>query len=1118
MNFNDMSSSEGSQTNLDNVDSGQNLNFYFFQKYTNLVTDAQNQAQISDEVIQSLLPKRENDTQDSSLDQDIAKNVNQNTSTSSNQQTTNPPDQKYEQEIPNDANSQLCNSFTSSSRQQMANPDEQNQEQQLQITVRSSQKEEQQMEKLNQIQQFRYNEMFFIELQIETESVISEIVQKYDQFLKFQNGLNQILKYSPKPKDNSNDESQQEYVENIKKLKNIIYILIDFPQKYNKLQNQVQNALKDLTQTHMLLCTHIKNLLKVTYIINKDNLGSNYDQLQEIKKSLDSCKTESEGLCNYLYEIQSVNHLITEHYSIFFAKENKDYASELQNLNEEYQKVLNEVDIQQNKVLHAYQQTNLAISQKNANIETHNTSVKLLQQDIKDLKSKLELFQKNMEKIINQDENTKQSYLKKLTEDRDKIIRDKQAFIDKKNSDQEIKLNQYQQQVNDLNKKYPLSKMCSLVEKKCFHYIFIQDESSSFASDHQYAVDGVTKLFDKINPDDYITYIKFDSSAQIKIGKTIKRNLTSSQFRSNIQNCRGGGTSFLAAFQALQQQIQNYYDEKEYPVVIFITCGQESSNIDSISNSILSICLDIVFYTIGYGSVNEQYLKNITNKFNNTVGEKKEINGKNVNLFYVKHTPDELVQSLSLISQQQSRITIEDIKKAQEFLKESFNSMSKTKEEHYSKLKDSYDKRLSLINNQIKELSSQNINSTNEMTKFMFNEIQKQQEYIIKLEQDETKEKSSINSLIYDIKQLKLEFLQSVYYDKQDEIDKLNLEQVLEKQLKSIKDQSKSEIDECKQKIIQFKQKIDQLQVEKENDLVQLGFQNFQHFSKFNELFGQSEESQKFYINLIQNLNMFITQLSYQNQAFDQSIENSKTYLEESSKLDNWYHVFTQFKQIDESIDPENRNQSIRKILFIINSSIEEKCKDDPIMQKFYDQVISAIDFNEIIQTVVNKKREEQVQYIKNKVIPEILKNKPKELTKLEKYEERILLKIRKLKRAVKNLREELKEELDQNKKAELEDEIEQYDQELKELNKDLEESKKQSDEILFEFETENSDKINIINQVVMSLIQATMFAFFKKKSQMASNPFYYLLNSSNSFLKILRGYKTCAIENGSKK
>lgn len=46
------------------------------------------------------------------------------------------------------------------------------------------------------------------------------------------------------------------------------------------------------------------------------------------------------------------------------------------------------------------------------------------------------------------------------------------------------------------------------------------------------------------------------------------------------------------------------------------------------------ICGDIIFYTIGYGSINEKQLKSITNKFNKSSNEKKEINGKDVALFY----------------------------------------------------------------------------------------------------------------------------------------------------------------------------------------------------------------------------------------------------------------------------------------------------------------------------------------------------------------------------------------------------------------------------------------------------------------------------------------------------
>ncbi|KAL4510009.1 hypothetical protein ABPG72_010202 [Tetrahymena utriculariae] len=955
---------------------------------------------------------------------------------------------------------------------------------------------------------------------IQLQSIITLIVQKQDQFKCFQKNLNEILKFYPKPQViYLNDYYQQCYAENIDKLKNMVFFLLDFALKYIKLQNKFSHVSKDFDRMYVLLCGHINNLLKVTYNINEQNLGSNFAKLKEVKKELEQYKIEAEDLSEILYAMQPANSQITEHFSTYFGQQIKDTSSGLEIQQDLLKKQNNEMEVLLNNALYQYRQTQLLISQKIDAMKTHEITANLMQKDINNMQVKLKQHQEQMEQKIKQDENYQESFWKQLTNERDILIKERFAFLEKRNSDQELIFSYYQQQFNNLVSKYLLGKICSFVEKKYFHYYFIQDESDSFSNDHQYAVQDVTKLFEKIRPDDYLTYIKFDSSSNIKIAKTLKRNISKNYFISKIQNCRGGVTNFMSAFQALLQQIQNYYNQEEYPIIIFITNGQDNSNLDSISSQILSVCQDLVFYTIGYGSVNEQGLKNITNKFNNSIGERKEINGKNVNLFYLKNTVDDLVQSLSQtqISQQQSQISIEDIKKAQQLLKDSFEAIQYTPDDDYSKVDESYNKKISLLNNQIKDFITGNCDSIEKLKQTMQNDIQKQNEYLNYLILEQSKENSKIEACKEEIKQIKLELLQKMQHDKIGAIEDINLEDEIEKKQNSIKNEFKVGIDQSKQKILELKQEIEQLQQEKEIKILEFGFQNLQHFQKFNNLFNNVKDAQIFYINLIKDLISLINQLTLQIEDFDQAIYNLQTQLKESRILDNQYHVFTHFKQIDETIDPENAFESIKKVLFIVNSSIAEQCRDDHQLQKFYDSLIRTVNLNEIIQQYVDKKREEQLEYINKTVIPEVIKNQPKELTKLQQTEEKQNEKIRKAIRKIKNLKDDLQAAKDLSERKELQDEIKDSEQDLKDLNKELEETKKELEEIQYEFETENSDKINIVNQVVFGLISAAMFAFFKKKSQIAVNQFYKLLNGSTSFTKSLRGYKTLDIENGFK-
>ncbi|EAR96839.1 von willebrand factor type A domain protein (macronuclear) [Tetrahymena thermophila SB210] len=1021
---------------------------------------------------------------------DIAQGDTQKTPSSSQQQNSDPNNLKNEQENKQE-NSEKAKLEPS----------------QLVVQIQNNQNQQ-------QTQIMRHGELT-IQNQLEVQSVISAIVNKYDKFSVYQDQLNTILKFSPKPSATDEDQdSQKKYVENVKKLKQIVCNLLDFPLQYNKLQNSFTDTTKDFNKIHSHLCSHINNLIKLTYNINQDNLGSNYKQLEVIQQKLDACKSDGENLQQTLYKLEKVNDSILEHFSTFFGQQMSDSQDNLFSLKEDLKKEIQKRDKEQYDASQKFQEASLLITQKNSMISTHQTRQKLLNSDIQQIESKIKKLEADKNKQVEDLEARKDKYLKQLEEEKAKLIREKSAFWDKKNSSQEARLSQYSQSINSLNSKYPLGKMCSIVEKKYFHYYFIQDESGSFSNDHQYAIQGVAQLFNRIKPNDYITYIKFDSSSHVDIPKTLKSSLSQGDFISKIQKCRGGGTNFQSAFQTLLQQIQSKYDQQEYPVVIFITDGQDNTDLDSIISQITSLCQDIVFYTIGYGSVNEKYLKNITNKFNNTVGEKKEINGKPVDLFYVKNTPNDLVQSLSSISQQQSSISIEDIKKAQQFLKESFEQMTKTAEEYYSKTEDSYDKKIGLITSQIYELQNKDISSAQQLTESVQKDILKQNQLKNQQIEQVSNENTQIENLRQEIRCAKQTFLRNIGQQDTGKIDDTDIEEELNKNLKLIQDKYQKEIHAIEEKIKNAIKKIEEDQQKQENTIIGFGFQNYPHFKKFNDSQNAVKEAQIYYINLIQDLMSLVKQLQFQNNSFNEAIENSQTYLEESNKFDNQYHVFTQFKQIDETIDPEDSFNSTKKVIFIINNSIQQKCQDDKELLAFYDHVIRSIRFNYIIQNYVDKKKEEQAQYIKNEVIPDIIKTVPKQLSKLETRKKGFDLKISKKEKEIRNLRSDLKDEVDSQKKKEIQEEIKTCEEVLKELNKDLNELLTELEELQSEFETENLEKINIIKDVVFALIQAVTFALFKKKFQMAQAPFYQLLNGGQSFIKALSQYQPLAISN----
>ncbi|KAL4466830.1 hypothetical protein ABPG74_010427 [Tetrahymena malaccensis] len=982
------------------------------------------------------------------------------------------------------------------------------------LQVQNQQNEEQYQTEIQNI-----NMKMNIQQQIQIDSIINSITQKYKLFLLYDKNNNEILKYCPKPISTQNEEEgedQQNYINNITKLKSIVHTLLNFPLKYNKIQNQFQHIKQDFERVHIQISDHISNLLKVTYNINQENLGSNFAKLEKFQKSLEECKDECEKLISELYEMDQVNSFITEHYSSFFGKELQDTQTVIESLQNQLKQYEDEIEIKKNKILIEYCQISLLISQLNTKIKIHEENVNQLQTNKNELKNKLKLLEKNTEKKMEQEEIATELYQKQLIKERDMISKEKLSLYEKNNNDQNDRLKQYQQQINALNKKYPLGNACSQVEKKYFHYYFVQDESGSFKQEHECVINGVTELFKKIKPNDYITYIKFDDSSNLNIHKIQKKDLSSDEFRSKIYKSRNGGTNFSSAFLTLQQQIQQHYNENEYPIIIFITDGQDNSNLDSIISYIHQTCQDILFYTIGYGNVNEKYLKNITNKFNNTIGEEKEINGKRINLFYLKNTPDQLISCLSTISQQQTLITIEDIQNAQQYFKCTFESISQISDEYFNKKEEFYDNKIKNLNNQIKKLFTGDIKSSEQIKDFWKDNIEKLNIQINNLTTEENEEITQIGACKEQINQAKLKFMQQINHNYTGRIENINLELELENKQKSLKNEQIENIKNLKQKIADEKQGQEKYLQEKNTEIIKLGFRNLQHFKKFNELFNNSEDSQKFYINHISDLISLINYLSQQNDLINQAIENSQIYLKESRKLDHQYHVFTQFKQIDETINPENAFESIKKIIFIMNSSIEERCKSKYELNLFYDQTIRSLNLNEIIQQV-DKKREDQIEYIQNEVIPIVITDKPRELTLLQRTDKHLNESLYKNSTALKFLKEDLNAEKDQEKIKELQTEIKMQEQELKTLNKQLQETKKQLDKIQFQFETDNQDKINLVNQVVLSLIQAVLFAFYKKKQQMALAPFQQLIYGTLNFTKSLKNYKILSIESGFK-
>ncbi|KAL4501564.1 hypothetical protein ABPG72_018615 [Tetrahymena utriculariae] len=960
----------------------------------------------------------------------------------------------------------------------------------------------------------RNNKMTHQMLNLLTD-LTQNIQKKHKKIYYYQQCIQQILEYSPKPRDkvenNSDSQNWLQYIQNINKLKDLCHFLSNIPIEYNYLQNKIRSVKYDFLQSYVQVCNSIQGLLNVTYKITKDDLGKQNDSIEKSDKILQECIQDLQKFQQNLKKFESVNSKISEHFSSFFGQELKNYDQEKQALLGELKKCEDAIQKKQEEVSIECCKTMMLISEKEINKIFHEQLIVQYEKRIKDLefkihKPQLELNNKNNEIIVDYDDR-----LQQLKEEKKKIMMEKNDKQIEKIEKINNMFNQYTKKVNSLNEKIPLvGKMQQLTQKQCFHYFFIQDESGSFCSDHQYAVDGATTIFEKIRENDYITYIKFTETSTVNIPKTLKKNLTTQDFQNKISNCKSGGTSFLSAFQTLLTQIENNYAQSEYPVVIFITDGQDNSQLDTIISQILSICQDLILYTIGYGSVNEDYLRNITNLFNNTQNEKREINGKLLNLFYSKNTPHDLTQSLNNISQQQGEISIEDIKNKVKFMQETYDSMSQQVDNHYNKIDNDYDKRIAIIDQTIKNLMFGDNISQDRMNQLLNQEISQNQTLLDEEKRKVVQEKKNVAQINDEIKILKNQFQQIFPYNNQT-IEDFNLVEVQREKNKTIQNMFNSDKEAYQNRIVEINRKIEQIQKQQSQRILEFGFQCQEQFNTFKKYLNSTQEAQCFYYDLIQDLISLIMHFKYQNNSFYAAIETSQKFLEHSRKLDNQYYVFKQFQQIDNTIDTDQAFYAKKKILSIMNNSIYEQCKGSQQMEEFYDIVVRKIDFNDIIQNQIDNDKDENQKFIQT-IIPQHIK-KPKQLTEYQPQINKKNISIKKLQKHIEELKQRIQQEDDKELKKESKKQLEQVKLELENDQDELSNLKQDLELLQEDFNLQHADQIAIIEQIVIALIQSVQLAFFKKKYQMSKNQFCQLLNVANIFLEITNNQSLLAIQ-----
>ncbi|KAL4511845.1 hypothetical protein ABPG72_012690 [Tetrahymena utriculariae] len=792
----------------------------------------------------------------------------------------------------------------------------------------------------------------------EMNQVTLTIKQYNKESLQINTHLDQLLLQTPL-KNNISDEAFKKKVED---LQDQIFKLRGLSEKIQNLQLEMDNNSMKYQRTQNQISQRIVDHLRTSPTLDTNVLGNLYQDLTEIQKKFEYCP-ELEKIQSILQDNQFTIKVVTIKNEIkqMKLKNSDDQQKQIEKLLDDIQIEISSRNMEfllfQDKLQKQFDNNNARIQALQVERDFQDEQISSLQQKKVAMEKDIQELKKSMENDdIDYEEEVKNS-IKKLQDDKDDI----QSKI------KQLKLEQIERNGKIVKAEFlraeKLDSMLKIGNHKInlsnqysnFHYLFVIDESSSFQGEsHTQAIEGVLSWIKKLKQEDTISIIKFNSSARVIVqDQKISKITNQRDLRISIKQFKGGSTSFNSAFQLLQQVLMRS-NKNEYPIILFLTDGQDTSDVSQTVKSIIDTANDLLFISIGYDQINISQLHSITKLFNQTSDLRREFNGKDIQLFYHNNEPKQLFEDICSIAEQTTTLSIQDINNAKTFYQESKQKQQAIIDQYYQMREDILKQSIQNLNQEIYTL--QKIKGEVKFKKFQDTQIQQLNEQVESFTDQIQRFKEQKSVCLTSINELKnkwesdFEFLIGKKTGKiqdSDMIEFLKNKKIISKDPEVIYSERREIIAEF------FNQKIKILE-EKKSKLAKQSSEVVADDKQFLSKFGFIDS--KHYQNFLKEIedtsyiisNFNILQSSYQSlcdqfvshiKLLEQMIRFSNKQLEEANFKFKFQNILDHFKEYVQAIDSKNPTGAIDKIIKYQNPFIEKFIQDNQL-QKFYQNII----------------------------------------------------------------------------------------------------------------------------------------------------------------------------------
>ncbi|EAR97367.1 von willebrand factor type A domain protein (macronuclear) [Tetrahymena thermophila SB210] len=957
-----------------------------------------------------------------------------------------------------------------------------------QIIVNQNQEDEENQEQVSLDKQKQERS-----LSIQINHSISEMKNYSSQFIKEYKYISQIQQYQPNIIE---ENKKDQYTISVTNFNKLLHQFQCWPHLIRGLQHSFEILSKKFVRLQVQIAQRIEDHFKITYTLKDEDLGcllknnkNLCDELEQLKQQFLNEKSIQESSIN-----ECISNLTQQFNDIYGTALTENQREDILKAKSELNNLYLERDQKLMELTQNFQQTvcnfNLLSNEeqfKNLEIQEIIKEISKLnrqeQKILTDAQCSYEEFKQRRDEKIKDISLQIQGYQKQ--------IQDLQTEKEKK---EENNLKKLEKDLNQIKVCHStIQKIFMQSNKDCFHYIILLDQSSSFQNAYQSAKNGILQFTKNLQQNDVLTIVSFASSSRIIVQKQKVSQINLNSLEANLRNMLCGGTCFISAFESLKQIIQNQLNTNEYPIILFVTDGQDSSNL---SNTILDVrnqVEDLIFFTVGYGyQINQKQLHLITNLFNRTDNLTKNINNnKTIKLYYENQTPDKLQQDIIKISQ--NKLSIEEIQEAADFLEKSFNKQNQLSEDYYTSKIQGLEKRIQECVNQEKQLmdNQKNIQHFRDQSKQQLEQIQQQ---IQSLKNQKFAHENRIQKIKSEKLALDKNFQNKIISNQtnlQSNMKQENYEALYEYQIKQINQEADSLIKKTEDKM-QAIRKEEDMSVEKNRKrIIELGFQNIQQFYKFRELYENIGSIQQSASNIKQKYIIMLDAMIDIGQMLEQNINCSKKNIENMNKNDTENRILQYFQKFDKDICLQDKSEAKRKVLLIQNSSIYNICQQQK-KESLYENCINNLEFSDLFK-LVDQDEKSQEKYIIKEIVPNIIKQPKQQISNQ--------LQIQKYNTKINEIKMKIEEQTDNNKIQLLTQTLEQYEEQL-DLLKDKEQ------DLIADYQDRNYDDIKIVKQITYSFIEAIKCASIELKYQFAVLPYRHYMNNIYNCYYTLKIYE----------